>query len=418
MKIDTAIGKDIYIFGDTDEATLDQARNVAQHAEHVALMADNHLGYWMPVGGVAAFKDKVSVTGVGVDIACGNCAIQTDIKLSSFSKERLQEIADEIFNSLSFGMGRKNLSDDAPVNDPLFEDNRWHIVPEQFREKLRSKAREQLGTIGGGNHYVDVFSDDNGFLWVGVHFGSRGFGHTVAQAFMSISRGQPWGTISKESEVGGALLDVYQPSGAEYVGLMKLAGEYAYAGREWVARKVVGILGGKETYLVHNHHNFAWKEIHGGREFWVVRKGATPAFPGQSGFVGGSAGDNAVILRGIGTDDLASRFDRIETAQEQRAALFSTVHGAGRVMSRGKATGKNRRGKQVREAMIRTDDWQRWLSDFGVIMKGGDVDEAPQAYRRLPDVLAAQGTTVEVIRNLRPVIACMAPSDIHDPFKD
>ena len=137
------------------------------------------------------------------------------------------------------------------------------------------------------------------------------------------------------------LLPLDQPSGHDYWALMELAGRYAYAGREWVARKVVSLLGGRELELVHNHHNFAWKEMHDGEELVVVRKGATPAFPGQLGFIGGSMGDDAVIVRGAESDDPG-------VAESQRSALFSTVHGAGRVMSRTAAAGKrNRKTGQV-----------------------------------------------------------------------
>jgi tRNA-splicing ligase RtcB len=113
---------------------------------------------------------------------------------------------------------------------------------------------------------------------------------------------------------------------------MELAGRYAYAGREWVARKVVGLMGAREVELVHNHHNYSWRETHDGEELIVVRKGATPAFPGQLGFVGGSMGDDAVILRGRASDDAAVQ-------DAQRRALQSTVHGAGRVLSRTAAAG-------------------------------------------------------------------------------
>jgi tRNA-splicing ligase RtcB len=157
-------------------------------------------------------------------------------------------------------------------------------------------------------------------VWVGVHFGSRGLGHTIASGFLALSRNRKWGERASEAET---LLDLDSQIGADYWAAMNLAGEYAYAGREWVARKVVSILGGRELELVHNHHNFAWKETHFGEEYVVVRKGATPAFPGQLGFVGGSMGDDSVILRGVVAD-----------TDEQRGALYSTVHGAGRVMSR------------------------------------------------------------------------------------
>jgi tRNA-splicing ligase RtcB len=190
---------------------------------------------------------------------------------------------------------------------------------------------------------------------------------------------------------------------------MHLAGRYAYAGREAVARYVVKIILGAEILEeVHNHHNFAWRERHDGDEFWVVRKGATPAFPGQKGFVGGSMGDDAVIVEGV--DSTTSR-----------EALFSTVHGAGRIMSRTAAKGKFVKvgKKRIRqEGLVRHDEMMKWLHHRGIILRGGDLDEAPQAYRRLPDVLNAHAGTIRVLHTLRPLGVAMAGRDIVDPYKD
>ncbi|HEX5830211.1 MAG TPA: RtcB family protein, partial [Gemmatimonadaceae bacterium] len=276
---------------------------------------------------------------------------------------------------------------------------------------LRVKARDQLGTVGSGNHYVDVFADEAGTLWVGVHFGSRGFGHTVASAFLAIGQGKPWGERVPEREV---LLHLAQPAGHDYWHLMTLAGRYAYAGREWVARKVVALLGGTERELVHNHHNFSWKETHGGEELVVVRKGATPAFPGQTGFVGGSMGDDAVIVRGVHAPAGSA------LAATQEAALFSTVHGAGRVLSRTAAAGKRHRrsGRVITPGRVTPEMMHEWLAEKEVILRGGGLDESPHAYRRLPEVLAAQEGTVEVLHTLRPLVVVMAGADEFDPYKD
>ena len=413
------------IFGQHDEQTLIQLEDVASRATRTALMADGHVGYVMPIGGVAAYRDQVSVIGVGFDIACGNAAIRTDLtteRLMDVGREELDanphrvaespaliQLADAVFDELSFGIGGKNLSADAPVDDPLFHDEAWWAVPNigGFRDELIAKARRQLGTIGSGNHYVDIFADEEGRIWVGVHFGSRGFGHTIASNFLSLSQGGAWGERAPEKEV---LLDIREGIGADYWALMKLAGRYAYAGRAWVARKVVRLMGGQEEDLVHNHHNFAWSEEHDGEQVVVVRKGATPAWPGQRGFVGGSMGDDAVILRGAEADAGVS--------DTQAEALFSTVHGAGRVMGRTAAKGKWRKGRQVKRGRISQEMMDEWLARKGVVLRGGDLDEAPQAYRRLPDVLAAQGATVEVLHTLRPLVVCMAPRATGGPFND
>jgi len=399
------------VFGEHEPNTLAQLADVAGRAERASLMADGHLGYVMPIGGVAAYREQVSVVGVGFDIACGNAAIRTDLRLDTPGLvDRLGPLADEIQDVLSFGIGRKNQSDDAPVDHPLFESASWEALPQHARGDLKNKARKQLGTVGSGNHYVDVFVDETGAIWVGVHFGSRGLGYNIANGFLALSQGLKWGTRSPEREV---LLPLDQPMGQDYWALMSLAGEYAYAGREWVARKVVSLLGGNELELVHNHHNFAWREQHDGEELIVIRKGATPAFPGQYGFVGGSMGDDAVIVRGPENADE-------EVASLQREAMYSTVHGAGRVMSRTAAAGKvNRRtGKVIKPGAVSVEMMTSWVREKGVLLRGGGLDESPHAYRRLPEVLAAQKGTVEIVHTLRPLIVVMAGADLFDPYKD
>ena len=403
----------MHVFGQHEKQTLAQLARVAERADHAALMADGHLGYVMPIGGVAAYRNQVSVAGVGFDIACGNAAVRTDLRLEDLGdgrggrresglQHRLGDIADEIQDVLTFGVGGVNRSRDAPKDHPLFDDPAWNAVPAHHRAKLRDKARKQLGTVGSGNHYVDVFADDRHRIWVGVHFGSRGFGHTVASSFLAIGQGAKWGTRVPEAEV---IFDLDAPAGHDYWALMKLAGRYAYAGREWAVRKAVEIIGGREVELVHNHHNFAWEEEHFGRTFVVVRKGATPAFPGQKGFVGGSMGDDAVILEGTG----AAKADR-DTAALQARALYSTVHGAGRVMSRTAALGKRHRrtGKVLKRGRVSRAMMLEWVGRRGVVLRGGGPDESPHVYRRLTDVLAAQGDTVRVLHTLRPLVVVMA----------
>ncbi len=423
------MGQITAVFGTHEEKTKEQLRDIASRAELSALMADGHLGYVMPIGGVAAYKEKVSVVGVGFDIACGNAAIRTDLSLDDIlgwpPYGKLEYLADSIQRAISFGVGRNNKADDAPVDHPLFESPAWSLISNRSeRDSLRAKARNQLGTVGSGNHYVDVFVDETGMIWVGVHFGSRGFGHTVASGFLNLSQGKEWGAKgAKEAEV---LLPLDQPLGHDYWHLMELAGQYAYAGREWVARKVVSILGGNELELVHNHHNFAWREEHFGQEYIVVRKGATPAFPGQKGFIGGSMGDDAVIVQGAFREAQPRFMNSPSEANDsvltdlQEQSLFSTVHGAGRVMSRTEAAGKRNRktGETIKPGKVSPEMMREWLARKGVVLRGGGLDESPHAYRRLPDVLSAQGNTIEVLHTLRPLIVVMAGANEFDPYKD
>jgi tRNA-splicing ligase RtcB len=406
------------IFGQHDEQTVIQFQNVRERAVDAALMADGHVGYVMPIGGVAAYRNQVSVVGVGFDIACGNAAIRTDLKLDALGhtpekiRATLSDIADQVADTVSFGMGRKNRADDAPTDHALFDDPAWDAVPPKHRQALATKARQQLGTVGSGNHYVDVFVDEAGDIWVGVHFGSRGFGHTIASAFLAIGQGKAWGERVPEREV---LLDVAEPAGHDYWSLMNLAGQYAYAGREWVARKVVSMLGASEVELVHNHHNFAWRETHNGEDVIVVRKGATPAFPGQKGFIGGSMGDDAVIVQGTPMNTASQ-----EVQDAQRESLYSTVHGAGRVMSRTQAAGKRNRktGQIISPGRVTEEMMKEWVDRKGVVLRGGGLDESPHAYRRLPEVLDAQQGTVQVLHTLKPLIVVMAGANEFDPYKD
>ncbi|MBM3606246.1 MAG: RtcB family protein [Alphaproteobacteria bacterium] len=176
------------IFGEAEKGAVEQAERCAAEAEAMLLMADNHKGYGMPVGGVAVYKDRIPPAGVGFDIACGNKAVKTDLKAAAI-KDRLPELADTIFSNLSFGIGRKN---PTPIKHELFEDPAWQEV-KFFRSNpdLKKKAKEQLGTIGSGNHYVDVFADEEDSVWVGVHFGSRGLGHAIATHFMKRAGDNP-----------------------------------------------------------------------------------------------------------------------------------------------------------------------------------------------------------------------------------
>jgi tRNA-splicing ligase RtcB len=145
----------------------------------------------------------------------------------------------------------------------------------------------------------------------------------------------------------------------------------------------------------------------------VVRKGATPAFPGQRGFIGGSMGDDAVIVQGVAST-------APEVTALQRAAMYSTVHGAGRVMSRTAAAGKRNRktGEVLAPGRVSPEMMQAWVREKGVVLRGGGLDESPHVYRRLPEVLAAQGDTIEVLHVLRPLVVVMAGADLFDPYKD
>ena len=387
----------VKIFGEHDSGTVAQINAcVEAGAEYGVLCADGHKGYAQPIGGVVAYKDKISLSGVGFDIGCGNLAILTDATRPEVAPA-IARVMDEVVRDITFGIGKKNR---RKIDHPLFDDPAWQLNP---LKSLKSLAAEQLGTVGGGNHYLDIFADEQDRIWVGVHFGSRGLGHKTATHFLKAAGGKdgmdvPPTVVSDRSDLG-----------QDYLIGMRLAGRYAYAGREAVGRHVArGILGAHILEEVHNHHNFAWEEEHGGEKLWVVRKGATPAFPGQRGFVGGSMGDEAVIIEGIDSP-LA------------REALFSTVHGAGRIMSRTAAKGRFEKvgARRIRrDGLVRHDEMMKWITDRGIELRGGEVDEAPQAYRRLPEVLDAHAGTIAILHTLKPLGVAMASRGDVDPYKD
>jgi tRNA-splicing ligase RtcB len=369
------------IFGAPDQNTLDQYHNVLMRAERGALMADAHLGYLMPIGGVMAYRNKVSPVGVGFDIGCGNMAVKLDRKADEFDVSSALDIIQE---RIDFGMGGQNPA--GPQEHELFDAPEWAAIPDQVRPALKEKARHQLGTVGSGNHYVDIFKDEDNHIWIGVHFGSRGFGYQTAQGFMNLSQGKEWKDNFEQKEV---LLDLDTPLGHDYFAAMNLAGRYAYAGREWVCYTLADAFDTMIMEEVHNNHNFAWKEEHDGEELVVVRKGATPAFPGQRGFVGGSMGDISVILEGI-------------DSPESQQALYSTIHGAGRLMSRTKAKG-HYHGRDLSQSAIKPKMIYNRLQKMGVELRGGGLDEAPQVYRSLKDVLQNHKDTVRIVHTLKPL---------------
>lgn len=372
------------IIGNHEQSTIDQMKTCMKIGNVVGgvICADGHLGYAQPVGGVIAYEGQISISGVGFDIGCGNLAVRLDTKYEDIA-DRVQTITQDISRIISFGVGRTN---EERVEHELFDDeDAWR---ESDMHEYRKKAITQLGTVGSGNHYVDLMRDDEGYVWIGAHFGSRGLGHTSATRYLKAAGGKdgihvPPAVVNENSEIG-----------IRYIAAMELAGRYAYAGREWVVDRVRRIIGGNITDVIHNHHNYAWRENHNGRDLWVVRKGATPAFPGQQGFVGGSMGDDCVIIEGI-------------DSEESRASLYSTIHGAGRLFGRNHA-----------KRTFQRDQMDDWLRGRGVTLIGADLDESPMAYRRLPEVLAHHFGTVKVLHTLRPFSVVMAGNKEFDPWKD
>lgn len=393
-----------------DQKCIDQIKNCISDEDIAVLTADAHYGYGHPIGGAVAYKNKVSLSGVGFDIACGNKAVRTNIKADDIN---VAKVMSRIVHRISFGVGMasKELTKDHPVYDAIANAN---FTPQRAMLEL---ARTQLGTVGSGNHYIDLFRDEDGWLWIGNHFGSRGFGHKTAMGFIAMSQGLDF--TDKGSEGGmdkpPILFDTDSYLGQAYLEAMHLAGEYAYAGRNVVIDKVLDILDNPEvTFEVHNHHNFAWKENHFGQDYWVVRKGCTPAFPGQMGFIGANMLDSSVIIEGVDSP----------TAKD---TLYSTVHGAGRVMSRNEAAGKTKwlrgddgkkRKTVVSKGKVNFTAVKENMSIRGIELRGAGADEAPQCYKKLSEVLGYMGDTIKINHILDPIGVAMAGNDVYDPYKD
>lgn len=396
--VDMQIIDGIPVWGEPLPEAVEQMKAVMNYEkapDYVGLMADHHIGYSVPVGGVVAYQSAINVNGVGFDIACGNKAVLLDCSADDV-KNNIYRNMNEIRKHISFGVGRRN---NEKVEHELFDDSVWSDIP--ILASLRDKAMDQLGTVGSGNHYVDIFTDELNRIWVGVHFGSRGLGHSIATHFIKTAGGKDG------VHAAPVVLNESGDLGQQYLKCMELAGKYAYAGRDWVCQRVAQILRANIIDEVHNHHNFAWKERHFDRDLWVVRKGATPAFPGQRGFVGGSMGDISVILEG-------------KYSPDSKLSLFSTIHGAGRAMGRTQAKGKTCRktGKQLSEGMVRKSEHDEWIKRVGVEVRGGGLDESPYAYKRIESVLEAHSQTINILHTLTPIGVCMADKREYDPYKD
>ncbi|TWT25377.1 RtcB family protein [Planomicrobium sp. CPCC 101110] len=398
------------IFGEHEAQTLRQFQNCLNTGQVLGgvLCADGHYGYSQPVGGVVVYDRQISPSGVGYDIACGNKAVRTNLKYRDI-KADLPRLMDAINSTISFGIGRKNKE---RVDHELFDDPDWNVyqqIGKQEHDKLKKLAIEQLGTVGSGNHYVDLLVDEETQdVWVANHFGSRGFGHKTASGFLNLASGRQFSDKApgESMEQAPTLLDLDSEVGDMYYRAMTLAGRYAYAGRDYVADQVLSILGAESVFSVHNHHNFAWKENHFGQDTIVVRKGATPSAAGQLGFVGGSMGDISVIVQGKDTEETTNAFS-------------STVHGAGRIMSRTQAAGKmNWKTRQRSGGQITEKQMYRAVKAFGVELRGAGTDESPFVYRKLETVLDAHKDTIEVLHVLKPVGVCMAGANELDPYKD
>lgn len=348
-----------------------------------ALMPDAHTGYGLPIGGVLATKDAVIPYAVGLDIGCRMCLSIYPIK-ASFIKGKKDQLVNILQEHTKFGLqGSHRIKHDHEI----FYRSEFDTIP--FVKKLKDKAYKQLGTSGGGNHFVEfgevqITDPDNEFnlkpgAYIGLlsHSGSRGLGANIAKHYSYLARKQC--PLPKQVQ-HLAWLDTNTHDGMEYWLAMNLAGDYAKACHDDIHARITKKLGTRAVVKIDNHHNFAWKETVNGEECIVHRKGATPAAKGQLGIIPGSMTAPGYIVRGKGNPH----------------SLNSASHGAGRLFSR----------QKCKQNFTQTE-MNKMLREKEVTLIGGGIDEAPMAYKDIDKVMRNQFELVDIVGSFTPKIVRM-----------
>jgi tRNA-splicing ligase RtcB len=348
-----------------------------------ALMPDAHVGYGLPIGGVLACENAVIPYAVGVDIACRMKLSVLDIPAETLGTQ-FNRYKESLEGGTRFGVGSEH---ERPQSHDVM-DRDWAIT--RITRERKDRAWKQLGTSGSGNHFVefglltleqrddDLDLDTGSYVALLSHSGSRGAGAAVCSTYSDTARTM----LPKKYEDLGRLawLDLNSEAGQEYWVAMNLMGDYAAANHDVIHRLVTKLLGAQIIAGVENHHNFAWKEVHGGKELVVHRKGATPAAAGEMGVIPGSMADPAFVVRGKGNP----------------ASLASASHGAGRQMSR----------KQAKDQF----NWKAVKNDLekkGVRVLSAGADEVPGVYKDIREVMKQQADLVEIVARFDPKIVKM-----------
>ncbi|WP_264523653.1 RtcB family protein [Flavobacterium sp. N502536] len=348
-----------------------------------ALMPDAHSGYGLPIGGVLATDNAVIPYGVGVDIGCRMSLSIFDLPASYF-KGKEHQLEAILKDNTKFGMYETHAS---RVDHDVFYKSEFQDIP--LLKNLLPKAYKQLGSSGGGNHFVEfgiakIENPENEwklekgeYFAVLSHSGSRGLGANIAKHYTYLATKQC--PLPKNVQ-HLAWLDLNTHDGQEYWLAMNLAGEYAKACHDDIHRRIAKAIGKRVVVTIENHHNFAWKEMVNGQECIVHRKGATPAAAGQLGIIPGSMTAPGYIVKGKGNTE----------------SLNSASHGAGRLFSRAKC-----------KSTFTQSEIKKVLKANDVTLIGGNIDEAPMAYKDITKVMANQSDLVEVLGTFTPKIVRM-----------
>ncbi|VVS91007.1 RtcB family protein [Desulfoluna spongiiphila] len=370
---------------DLDEGAMRQARNLQQHpvlVGHVALMPDCHLGYGMPIGGVVAADHAIIPNAVGVDIGCGMMALQTDLASDALSRDDLRRLLTQVKERVPLGFSRHKKEqswDGFSRQRPRFiKDGAWKT------------ARESLGSLGGGNHFIEVQKGDDGSLWLMIHTGSRNLGKTIAEYHhkKALAWCRKHGVPLPDDDL--AFFPTETPEGMAYIEDMNLALAYAMENRRRImtalAHSLESLCPFSQKRLVNIHHNYASLEAHDGKQVWVHRKGATSAARGEAGIIPGSMGTPSYIVEGLGNPE----------------SFRSCSHGAGRAMGRNQAS----RILDPEHCTAAMGDvvFDRWHTIRHGKLKGRpDLGEAPQAYKAIEAVMAAQADLTRPVVRLFPL---------------
>ena len=370
---------------DLDPAAIEQLENACRLpvAYRGALMPDAHRGYGLPIGGVLATEGAVIPYAVGVDIACRVKMTVLDLPTDAIDEdiERLSRVLEE---ETRFGIGA---SFDKPRDHEVMDED-WSVSP--VTSQNYERARHQLGSSGSGNHFAefglltldapDLGLEAGTYLALLTHSGSRGPGSAVANHYSKVAQQLHPGLPKELKHL--AWLDLDSELGQEYWAAMELMGKFASANHAVIHREIIDRLGVTALATVENHHNFAWKEVHDGREVIVHRKGATPAGKGVLGVIPGSMTEPAFVIRGKG----------------EALSLESAAHGAGRVMSRRQA-----------HRSVNWEEVEAKLVAQKVTLLSAGLDEAPQVYKDIEQVMEQQDDLVEQVGQFQPRIVKMAP---------
>ena len=363
---------------------LQQLRNIASLPfvfKHVAAMPDVHLGIGATVGSVIATQKAIIPAAVGVDIGCGMMAVKTPLN-AQLVQEKIKEIRRSVERSIPVGhYGNKN------INERVLGFSGWDIVKEldYVDKELLQKAQAQLGSLGGGNHFVEICLDSESSVWVMLHSGSRHIGKNLAQRYMNEAKKLLKTSSENIPDLDLAYLKEDTKEFDSYIRALSWCQEYAFENRKEMMARVLKDLSFainnkepvKKLIEVNCHHNYAAKEVHFGREVWVTRKGAVRAQKNDLGIIPGSMGTRSYIVRGLGNEE----------------AFQSCSHGAGRKMSRTQAK------KEFSLADLRSQtQGVECRKDEGVI------DEIPGAYKDIDKVMENQKDLVEVVATLKQIM--------------